>query len=452
MKTLALRREDLDKKAERRAAIPPVLARQITKSGHRLLVQPGTEPHSGESKRAFADEDYLQAGAELREDIGEAAMIFGLKEVEIAHLLPHKAYFMFSHTHKGQRKNRELLHRLIQGQNTLIDYELITDEAGRRLLTAFTYFAGYAGMTDSLWTLGQRLAMEGIAHPFSRIPQSATTGDLEQIKGLIKATGDSISQKGTPTALPPLICAFLGKGKTSTGAQEIYDLLPVKKIGLEQLPQVYAHGDRHYVYKVVLGIGDMYRLKDDSLYVGAGKSKAQLEHIYLESPAHFESNMGRLFPHCSIWMNCIIWSSQYPRLISYEQAAKWYQGSSCLRVIGDITCDPEGAIHFSRETWIDEPVFTYQPLNREFQPGIQPSGIAVMAVTNLPCEFSEDASLQFARELAPLLPGILAADYEAASVKEARLPPAVARAVILWRGAFTDSYAYMGAYALGDET
>ena len=74
--------------------------------------------------------------------------------------------------------------------------------------------------------------------------------------------------------------------------------------------------------------------------------------------------------------------------------------------------------------------------------GFDGEGIAVMAVTNLPCEFSTDASEQFSTDMADLVPGIIGADYEG-SFENSGLPEAIAKATILWKGEFTPTYAYM---------
>lgn len=56
---------------------------------------------------------------------------------------------MFSHTHKGQEYNMELLSRFLAGSSpeasrllpTLIDWELLTDESGKRTV-GFGWYAG----------------------------------------------------------------------------------------------------------------------------------------------------------------------------------------------------------------------------------------------------------------------------------------------------------------------
>jgi alpha-aminoadipic semialdehyde synthase len=443
---IGIRREDLSKKGEKRVAITPSLAASVLLPEHTVLIQPAVHPETGELKRAFSDESYAAAGAQITEDISGARIIFGLKEVEVSRILPEKVYYIFSHTHKSQPKNREMLRAMAGQKTTLIDYELIADSKDHRLLTAFTYFAGYAGMIDSMWALGQRLKREGISHPFAAIPQSIEKEDLGRIEELVRQVGIEIKTKGLPVALPPLITCFLGNGKTSHGAQQIYNLLPAERIQAEDLPAVFQAGDRNKVYQLVLDIPDMYRLKKDSPYAGQVFSFADFFRLYLQEPNHFESDLARIFPWCTMMMNCIIWAPEYPRLLNRAATREWYAGAQTLRVIGDITCDPEGAIQFSRETWIDDPVFTYDPETQTSEKGFLSGGITVMAVTNLPCEFSADASAGFSKNLEQILPDIVSADYEADSPAESGLPASVQHAVILWKGELAERYRYLDSY------
>ncbi|MEL6671521.1 MAG: hypothetical protein AAFR61_04995 [Bacteroidota bacterium] len=443
---IGIRREDLNKKGEKRVALDPEMLSRFQHPERTFLVQPAHHPDTGEEKRAFEDEAYEQVGALVQEDLQQAALIFGIKEVSLNHLFPEKAYVMFSHTHKGQIKNRPLLSKLHAQKNTLIDYELMVDAGGQRVVKAFTFFAGYAGMTDSLWVLGERWQQKGISSPFQRIQQSVNMGGLENVRNKLREIGQEIAEHGTPENCPPLICGFLGDGKTSSGAQEMFDLLPSREITLAELPKVFAQGSRKQVYKLVLTVSDMFRIKTGSPYVGQEFSAADFFQLYLKEPDHFESNLDQIFPYCTLLMNCILWSPEFPRLISREQARQWYAESQTLEVIGDITCDPEGAIQFSQETWIDAPTFIYQAETNESTVGITGEGIAVMAVTNLPCEFPADASRHFGADLSPYIEGMLAANYQAETLSEAGLPAEIEKAVILWKGNFPPAYAYMEAY------
>ncbi|MDX1430347.1 MAG: hypothetical protein R3282_08670 [Rhodothermales bacterium] len=216
--TLGIRREDPERIGEQRCAIAPAQAKRVAEAGARLIVQPALNP-GGERKRIFDDAEYVAGGAEVLEDLSEADVIVGLKEVAPRALLSEKTYLCFSHTHKGQLKNRPLLRAMMDAGTTLIDYELICDAVGNRLLTAFTYFAGYAGLVDTLWTLGRRLKLEGVASAFEEIPQSATHPVLSDVRDILRSAGKRIDRDGTPASLPPIIVCVLGRGKTSSGVQ-----------------------------------------------------------------------------------------------------------------------------------------------------------------------------------------------------------------------------------------
>lgn len=442
--TIGIRREDLNKRGERRVAIPPQYVSAIQELGTRIQIQPGINPNTLEPKRAFLDAAYEAQGAIVSENLSNSDFIFGLKEVKTDFLLPNKAYAFFSHTHKGQEKNRGMLSRMVQQKNTLIDYELITDEKGQRIITAFTYMAGYAGMIDSLWALGQRLDQQGIKSPWLEISQSIDFNNLSTAKRKVQEVGSKIGEYPLPSH--PLICTFLGNGRTSQGAQEIWDLLPSEEIPLKDLTRVFEGGDRSKVYKLVTDIPELFRLREGVPMHKDTLSRDEYIGLYLGEPQYFESNLDQILPYSTLLMNCILWSPKYPRMLSRDQAAQWFSPRAPLTVIGDITCDPEGSIEFSQETWIDKPVFVYDPQGRVSTPGFEGPGIAVMAVTNLPCEFSADSSLRFGQDLEPYLLDWVQADFSADNPEAAGLPAPIQRAVILWKGRFMKDYQYMEGF------
>ena len=62
-------------------------------SNLKIIVQPS-------KKRCFKDEDYLNQGAHISNDLNSADFIFGVKEIDISTLIRDKTYFFFSHTSK----------------------------------------------------------------------------------------------------------------------------------------------------------------------------------------------------------------------------------------------------------------------------------------------------------------------------------------------------------------
>lgn len=58
-----------------------------------------------------------------------------------------------------------MLKEFVDSGSRLVDYELLTDESGKRLV-AFGKFAGFAGMINSLHGLGLQLLERGYRTPF----------------------------------------------------------------------------------------------------------------------------------------------------------------------------------------------------------------------------------------------------------------------------------------------
>lgn len=108
----------------------------------------------------------MEAGAVIREDISDASVIFGVKQVPIDSLIPGKTYCFFSHTIKAQESNMPLLDAVLEKNIRLIDYERIIDESGQRQV-AFGKYAGVAGMINILHGLGLRLLALGHHTPFT---------------------------------------------------------------------------------------------------------------------------------------------------------------------------------------------------------------------------------------------------------------------------------------------
>jgi saccharopine dehydrogenase (NAD+, L-lysine forming) len=117
-----------------------------------------------------------------------------------------------------------------------------------------------------------------------------------------------------------------------------------------------------------------------------------------------------------------------------------------LRVIGDISCDIEGAIEGTvKSTEPDEPVFVYDPSEDRAIDGVAGQGSVIMAVDILPSELPRDASEYFSGVLMAYVPTIAQADYSV-PFEELALPPEIKRAVIVYQGKLTPDYRYIEKY------
>ena len=426
---IGIRREDKSRWERRVPLVPDDVRRLAAENEIRFRVQ--TSPI-----RVFKDEMYQQAGASVSDDLSDCPVIMGVKEIPPAKLEAGKTYVYFSHTIKGQTANMPALRRLLELGCNLIDYERIVDAQGRRLVF-FGRYAGLAGMIDTLWAFGQRLQHEGIANPFARVMPAHRYDDLDHARRELAAVAEEIRTRGLPEAIRPLICGFAGYGQVSLGAQEIYDLLPVREIAPGQAASATA--DAHVCYKVVYREEHMVARKDESAPFGLQE--------YYQHPEHYRPTFFAHVPHLTILVNCIYWEPKYPRLITNEQFRELYAGPSPrLRVVGDITCDVDGSVGCTtRATAPDNPVYVYDPQTGQTHDGVAGHGPVVLAVDFLPTELPFDASNHFSHSLRAFIPGLDRADMSR-PLAESGLPPELQRATIVHNGKLTDAYRHLEQY------
>jgi alanine dehydrogenase len=121
-----------------------------------ILISKGYDICSQRSSvRCFPDEAYKKAGVPLVDSVADCEILLGVKEVPIDELIPDKTYFFFSHTIKAQSYNQKLLKACVEKNIRLIDYEVLTDDSGKRVI-AFGKFAGMVGAHNALWTYGEK--------------------------------------------------------------------------------------------------------------------------------------------------------------------------------------------------------------------------------------------------------------------------------------------------------
>src|SRR5512138_2318209 len=127
MKKIGIRYEDKYVMERRVPLVPAHIKRLIEDEGLEFSVETS-------AKRIFTDEEYEAVGADVTDDLTDCPVIFGVKEIPINRLEADNTYMFFSHVIKGQPHNMPMLKRLTELKCTLIDYERVVDEMGKRLI------------------------------------------------------------------------------------------------------------------------------------------------------------------------------------------------------------------------------------------------------------------------------------------------------------------------------
>ncbi len=129
------------KRDEYRVGLLPVGAEELTRAGHRVLVETGAGLGSG-----LADQDYVACGAELvdspSELYGRAEMIIKVKEPQSGEIpLLKRGQIIFTYFHFAA--DRQLTEAILHSGSIAVAYETLRDEHGRLpLLTPMSEVAG----------------------------------------------------------------------------------------------------------------------------------------------------------------------------------------------------------------------------------------------------------------------------------------------------------------------
>ena len=362
----------------------------------RILVQ-------GSTHRCFADKEYQMAGIEVKEDISECDILFGIKEVQVDSLISHKTYLFFSHTRKKQLYNQTMFHTMMQKNITLIDYECLEHEDGQRML-GFGFFAGVVGAHNGIMAYGKRTGLFSlervyIQHSFRQL--------IHTYFGL---------------KLPNIKIVITGSGRVAHGLLEVMNLLGV----IEVEPEEYLERAFSYPVFTQLKGADLYRHKLTGSYN---------RNDFHEHPADYECVFFPYARHTDILMNGIYWAEDTPALFTWEQMA---EKEFKIQTIADITDDKNGSVPCNLgDHPMEDPVYGVDRRTRQKTAPYLSGSVDIMAVGNLPNELPRDASRYFGEQLIKFVLEDLIKGNSAM----------IERATMLKNGSLTEAFSYMKEYA-----
>lgn len=364
-----------------------------------LVVQPC-------SYRCYSNEEYLEAGISLQDDVSDCDILFGVKEVPIKFLIPNMSYFFFSHTIKKQLHNKGLLQAILKNNITLMDYECLTDPLGNRVI-GFGRYAGIVGAYNGIMAYG-------IKYGLFKLKPAHTCKDK-----------DELNEQLINIKLPNVKIIVTGGGRVANGACETMGLLNIRKV----TPYEFLnYSFREPVY-VQLHSHDFHESIDHSTW-------SQFD--FYQNPDHFVSTFCKAnsyASYCDLLIHCSFWDPKAPKLFT---KAEMRDPGFRVSVIADVTCDIDGSIPSTvKASTIDEKFYGYNPYSEEIESAFASNTITVMAVDNLPCELPRDSSEGFGKNLIErVLPGILTEDKNGV----------ISRSVIAKNGRLTEKYNYLTDY------
>ena len=437
-KRIGIRREDKSEWERRVPITPEVVAELKEIHGLETWIQPS-------SVRVIPDAEFQAKGARLAEALSDCDVVFGVKEIPVEQFRSGGAYVFFSHVIKGQSYNMPMLRDLMEKGCTLIDYEKVADEKGRRLIF-FGRHAGAAGAIETLHALGRRLAWEGTDNPFLNLKRAYEYPSLGAAKEAVRELGRALAEKGIPQQSNPLVIGVAGYGNVGQGVLEVLNELPVEHIAPEDLENLYMAGNKAGRTVYCATFKEEHMVAPKKARSGEPRGSFDYQHYY-KNPDQYYSIFDQYWPGLTVLVNAVYWDAPYPRLITKTGLTEVYaRGESKLKVIGDVSCDIEGSIEVTvKSTEPGDPCFVYDPETGKVRNGFEGPGIVVMAVDILPSELPLDSSETFCNALKPYIPAIAKADYSV-DFEALDLPAEIKKAVIVHKGKLTPAFEYLGRY------
>ncbi|MDZ4792833.1 MAG: NAD(P)-dependent oxidoreductase [Bacteroidota bacterium] len=346
--------------ADNRVALTPAQCKWIHKNAAQVQVVVQTSPH-----RCFTDREYISAGAEVKEDLGDCDILLGIKEVPVGALIPGKTYLFFSHTKKQQPHNQQLLRAVLDQKIRLVDYECLEHEDGQRII-GFGFFAGVVGAHNGMMAYGQRTGLFKLDRVYK---QRSFRELIHEYFGM---------------RLPSVKIAVAGSGRVAHGILEIMNLMGIHEVD----PEDYL--TRRFSYPVYT------QLKGADLYLHRATGKYNRMDFH-EHPEEYACQFLPFASQTDILMNGVYWEKNVPRLFEKEDVRS---ENFIIQTIADITDDANGSVPINAgDQSIEDPVYGIDKRSLEKTAPYLQNSIDIMAVGNLPNELPRDASRYFGEQL-----------------------------------------------------
>ena len=313
--------------------------------------------------RIFKDSDYSKFGFKVLDDVSDADVMLGVKEVPIDALINNKKYFFFSHTIKKQPYNRKLLKAVLEKNIELFDHETIVNKDGFRLI-GFGYYAGVVGAYNGIRTLGLKLDA-------FNLPKAESFKNRDELEAYTEGI-----------KLPKVKIVLTGKGRVGTGAKEVLDHMNIKEVTVED----FLNKDFNEAVYVHIDVLDYNKRKDGQ----------QLDMFdFFDNPEEYESTFKRFTEVSDMFIAGHFYGDGAPVFYTKDDMKS---SSFKIKVVADISCDIDGPIASTiRSSTIADPIYGYNPHTEKEADFKDKNAIAVMAVDNLPCELPDNASRGFGK-------------------------------------------------------
>jgi hypothetical protein len=288
----------------------------------------------------------------------------------------------------------------------MIDYEVLKNQQGERLL-GFGRYAGIVGAYNSFLTYG-----------------------LKSGNYLLKAAHKCKDRLEMEKELKNIVfnkerIVITGNGRVGKGILEIMNKSHIKQVSTNDFLKK-SFDEPIYVHLKTMDYNEKF------------DGSASNKYDFYNSPDLYRSSFPKYAKRADIFIAGHYYSSGSPYLFTRVDAKS---DDFILKVVADISCDIDGPVASTiKSSTILDPIYGYDPVSEQEVPFSQNNAIAVMAVSNLPCELPRDASEDFGNELLDKILPYLISDTDS---------QVISNATICTEGKLTSNFEYLRNYIKG---
>jgi alpha-aminoadipic semialdehyde synthase len=373
---------------ERRSPLTPADVGNLLTCGLDVVVEASAE-------RVFRNEEFVAVGATVCARVEKVDILFAIKNPGPRNAV--KAYAFFTHSSKGQTGARASLERYREQGSSIVDYELLTNESGRRRI-GFGLDAGRAAVIDALREIGIRRRDYGCPSPYADLCPSEQYDNWE-------SAARALARCKENGATAPLTL-LLGSGNVARGARDALS--------------------RGGFAPIAWGPEKIFRRRD-----GANWCRSDL----IENREQYVSRVEAIAGRFELIINGAYWCPGYPSFLTNAWLEKRVRNREPYpAVVADVSYDVPGPIEFNvgGHRWEKRAYEWDARTSRPCTPGSQ-RGPVVVGLPNWPSAFPREASARFSMELAPIVQELRDA-FGRSGWSPTRLPRWILPAMVLCEG------------------
>ena len=171
-------------------------------------------------------------------------------------------------------------------------------------------------------------------------------------------------------------------------------------------------------------------------YIRKKDKKPFKQEEYFSNPEAFQSNFDMFSDKTDILINAAYWDPRSPRLFEEDDINENFKP----KIIGDISCDINGAIPCTKKaSTIEKPFFDYCIKTKKIEePFKKEDNVTIMSIDNLPSELPRDSSRYFGNILVEKILPLLSLEGN----------EIIENATITKNGELTEKFKYLSDYII----